>query len=124
MKGKIEKAIVDRHGEEAIQDPMNFWDQEKEEEYRKQYKKREKKIFEVENKVELSENVYITKKLITNKDSNDILFKKCNKCKKESKRNIDDDVSFLKHDCCYQCYIQYIEPEEQRKRAQEELEQK
>ena len=117
---KIEAAIIERHGEDAVQDPADFWTTEQEERYKEQYKRR-KNEEDREERCKQAENVYIAKKLITQESKADILFRKCKKCNNESKRDIDDDTCFTKYDCCYKCYIRNIEPIEQRKRAEEEL---
>ena len=46
---KLEKAIAQKYGQEAIDNPRKFWDEEKEQEYIKQsqeFKKRHQKINE------------------------------------------------------------------------------
>ena len=41
---KIEKAISEKYGEEAIKNPKNDWNPDKEKEYLQQLKEKEKKL--------------------------------------------------------------------------------
>tara|TARA_R110000824_G_scaffold9309_6_gene41735 strand:+ start:3726 stop:4115 length:390 start_codon:yes stop_codon:yes gene_type:complete len=107
---KLEKAIAQKYGQEAIDNPRKFWDEEKEQEYIKQsreFKKRHQKINEQKEKVE-QHGFLINKKLLS-KDNN----RTCPVCKKYSFRP-QDDLYLNKFECCFVCYVQWIEDREER----------
>ena len=107
---KLEKAIAQKYGQEAIDNPRKFWDEEKEQEYLKQsqeFKKRQQKINEQQEKVE-QHGFLINKKLLS-KDNN----RTCPVCKKYSFRP-KDDLYLNKFECCFVCYVQWIEDREER----------
>ena len=107
---KYEVAISKKYGKEAIKHPQADWDDEKEKEYQKQSKalyKKEKEIREKTEKVEV-DGFLISKKLFT-KDSNRI----CPTCHSYS-FELRDDVYMTKFDCCFKCYIQWVEGREER----------
>jgi len=107
---KLEKAIAQKYGQEAIDNPRKFWDEEKEQEYIKQsqeFKKRQQKINEQQEKVE-QHGFLINKKLLS-KDNN----RTCPVCKKYSFRP-QDDLYLNKFECCFVCYVQWIEDREER----------
>ena len=107
---KLEKAISQKYGKEAIQNPKGNWDEKKEKDYIQQlekiYKNQSKKD-EQSEKVEV-EGFLITRKLI-NKETN----RKCPVCKNYS-FDIEDDIYMNKFDCCCKCYINFIEGREKR----------
>ena len=107
---KVEKAIAQKYGEEAVQNPKANWDEEKEKEYLEQLKKaseKEKKIKEKSEKVETN-GFFVSKKLLT-KDTK----RECPICDKYSFK-LKDDVYMTKFECCYDCYIQYVDGREER----------
>ena len=107
---KVEKAIAEKYGEEAIVNPKSLWSTEKEENYLAQLKEADDKrrdLQEKSQKIEVN-GVLISKKLL-NKDSN----RTCPVCDTYSFK-IRDDVYMNKYECCYRCYIQWIEGREQR----------
>tara|TARA_R100001510_G_C7530182_1_gene121946 strand:- start:87 stop:455 length:369 start_codon:yes stop_codon:yes gene_type:complete len=103
---KYEKAIKDKYGQEAIQNPKSTWDQEKEQEY-----------------LESLKEFYARKersKTVTKKEGFDLVSAKkkrvsrtCPVCSAYSTKSIDD-LYMLKFECCFNCYIQYIEGREER----------
>tara|TARA_Y100000593_G_scaffold88369_1_gene170550 strand:+ start:571 stop:957 length:387 start_codon:yes stop_codon:yes gene_type:complete len=101
----VEKAIAKKYGEIAIQNPMSFWDEEKEKEYLSQLKEAEEIRDSYEDKVE-KEGFFITKKLV-NRDTK----RTCLTCGKYSFWK-QDDVCMIKHGCCYECYMRDIEYKE------------
>jgi len=107
---KVEKAIADKYGIEAIQHPAKDWNPEKEQEYIDQLKQLNEKINKISEKTEKVEvqGVLISKKLL-NKDSNRV----CSTCNIYS-FNTRDDIYMNKHDCCHQCYIRWIDGREER----------
>jgi len=107
---KLEKAIKQKYGSEAILNPKSGWSEEKEKEYLEQLKKIDlaKRSNEEETqKVEI-DGFLVSKKLI-NRDSN----RNCPVCEKYS-FSIQDDIYMLKYDCCEKCFIQHIEGREKR----------
>ncbi len=64
---KLEKAISKKYGDEAIQNPRKYWDDDKEKDYQEQIKKIYEKDLRRENKNEKVEvdGVLISKKLLT-----------------------------------------------------------
>lgn len=107
---KIEKAISDKYGSETVQHPARDWTPEKEGEYIEQLKKLSEKMSKLSEKTEKIEvqGVLISKKLL-NRNSNRV----CSVCDVYS-FNTKDDVYMNKHECCYECYIQWIEGREER----------
>ena len=106
----IEQAITKKYGKEAIQNPRANWDEIKEKEYLEQLRELYKKTNENERwqeKVDVN-GIKVSKKLF-NRDS----LQHCSVCSSLA-RKVLDDVCLLKYDCCYKCYIQYIEDREER----------
>ena len=106
---KLEKAIAEKYGEEAVQHPKKNWDDEKE----KQYIEDLKKLYTVSqdseslDKVEIN-GVFVASKLINN-DSN----RSCPVCETYSFKS-NDNVYMIKFSCCEKCYIQWVEGREER----------
>tara|TARA_R110000744_G_scaffold105332_3_gene201282 strand:+ start:135 stop:533 length:399 start_codon:yes stop_codon:yes gene_type:complete len=107
---KVEKAIVEKYGAETIQHPGQDWTPEKEQEYIEQLRllnKKNRKLSEKTEKVEVH-GVLISKKLLS-KDSNRV----CSTCETYS-FNSKDDIYMNKYDCCFQCYVKWVEDREER----------
>tara|TARA_R100000008_G_scaffold86555_1_gene80146 strand:- start:3948 stop:4349 length:402 start_codon:yes stop_codon:yes gene_type:complete len=107
---KIEKAIEDKYGTEAIQNPKSNWSEEKEKEYLEQIKKTKQKwhkINEARDKIEVN-GFFMSKKLL-NKDSK----RACPVCETYS-FDMKDDLYMNKFECCFDCYIQWVEGREER----------
>ena len=107
---KIEQAISKKYGSEAVQNPRGNWTDEKEREYLDQIKrlaKKETHLLEKDEKVEVN-GILMPKKLL-NKESN----RTCPVCGTYS-FSVSDDVYMNKYQCCYKCYIQYVEDREER----------
>ena len=107
---RLEKAISKKYGEETIQNPKSSWDDEKEKEYLKQLKLLSEKDTQRKDQVEKIEikGFLISKKLV-NKDQKRI----CPVCEIYS-FNMKDDLYMSKYDCCFKCYVQYVEFREER----------
>tara|TARA_R100001443_G_scaffold112132_1_gene125436 strand:+ start:515 stop:886 length:372 start_codon:yes stop_codon:yes gene_type:complete len=104
---KIEKAIKEKYGDEAIQNPKGSWDQEKENKYLEDLKafyKRDlrKKTTEVVGDI----------KIKARKSSNQVE-RKCPVCASYSFSG-RDDVYMTKFNCCFDCYIQHVDGREER----------
>ena len=107
---KLEKAITDKYGDVAVQDPRSNWNEQKEQEYLEQIKQLSEKERELKQSSERVEKdgFFISKKLL-NKESN----RNCPVCGDYSFA-IKDDLYMNKFDCCFRCYIKYVEGREER----------
>ena len=106
----FEKAIAEKYGAEAIQNPKANWDETKEEEYLQQMREFYQKIQHNEawqEKIDVN-GIKISKKLL-NRES----LKCCPICDSFARRSMDD-VCLVKFDCCHKCYIQFVEDREER----------
>tara|TARA_R110000824_G_C15153716_1_gene671294 strand:+ start:581 stop:988 length:408 start_codon:yes stop_codon:yes gene_type:complete len=106
---KVEKAIIKKYGQETIQHPKKEWDSEKEKAYLSQLKDLYHKELKEEDldKVEVN-GVFVPRKLI-NKNSE----RSCPVCSIYSFKSVDD-VYMTKFECCFKCYIQWVEGREER----------
>jgi hypothetical protein len=107
---RVEKAIKQKYGEEAVANPRQNWDETKEKEYLAQMKEHyelRRKSEEYQEKVDV-DGIKISKKLL-NRES----LKTCPVCGNFPK-SAKDDVCLVKFDCCNNCYIKYIEGREER----------
>ena len=106
----IEKAIAQKYGTDTIQNPKSNWTDEKEREYLSQLKKfskNERRQQDQEEKVET--NGYFVSKKLLNKETN----RTCPVCDTYS-FDLKDDVYMSKFECCFKCYIQWVEDREER----------
>ena len=107
---QIEKAIAKKYGKEAVANPKSFWTDEKEKEYLEQLKEfyeEEYKKKEQKEKVE-KDGFFLPKNLITRKSK-----RKCPACEAFS-FDLKDDLYMNKFECCFKCYIQWVEHREER----------
>jgi len=107
---KLEKAIAQKYGEEAINNPRRFWDDSKEKDYITQSQEEQRKfakLAETQDKVE-QDGFLINKKLLT-RDHN----RTCPICARYSFRS-RDDMYMSKFKTCFVCYIKWIEGREER----------
>lgn len=104
---KIEKAIKEKYGDDAIQNPKKFWNEDKEKEYLKDLKefygksKREEEIDEISGIK------------IRNKKNKEHQERTCPVCGSYSFSS-RDDLYMNKFQCCFNCYVQYVEDREER----------
>jgi len=105
---KVEKAIAEKYGNEAVQNPKSFWTDEKEKEYVDQLKDLYKKSNEKDDHQVDVGGVFISEKLITKESK-----RSCPVCSTYSFKS-NDDVYMAKFDCCEKCYIQWVEDREER----------
>ncbi len=106
----VEKAISDKYGEETIQNPKGNWDETKEKDYLEQMRglyRKTKKLEEYQEKIDIN-GIKVSKKLL-NRDA----LQTCPVCESFAKKTMDD-VCLVKFECCYACYIQYVEDREER----------
>jgi hypothetical protein len=106
---KIEKAIAQKYGEDAIANPKHYWNEEKEKAYIEQLKELSQieKTNDKDQKVEV-DGVFISKKLLT-KDTK----RTCPICSIYS-FDLKDDLYMNRFECCHKCYIQWVEGREER----------
>ena len=104
---KLEKAIADKYGKETIAHPKADWDDEKEMEYLNELKTNYRRLNEEQEKEEVN-GVLISKELL-NKKTN----RSCPTCTSYSFKS-RDDLYMTKFQCCYKCYIQFVEGREER----------
>tara|TARA_E500000318_G_scaffold67296_1_gene62136 strand:+ start:258 stop:620 length:363 start_codon:yes stop_codon:yes gene_type:complete len=104
---KYEKAIKEKYGNEAIQNPKKNWDEEKENKYLEElktfYKGSSRK-----KKTEKSEGFEVVDKKLKSKTE-----RTCPVCGVYSMTS-RDDLYMNKFQCCWDCYIQYVEGREER----------
>ena len=107
---KLEKAIKDKYGEEAIANPKKYWNKEKEQEHSEQIKEFYKKKFfkDSKNPKENYKGFLISKKLLTRESIGS-----CPVCDKFF-LNVKDELYVRKYECCESCFIQYVEGREER----------
>lgn len=107
---KLEKAIAEKYGQEAIQHPRSDWTEEKELSYLDQIKHRQKKDSKQRERTEKihKDGFFVSKKLLTRDED-----RVCPACFEYS-FNLKDDIYMNKYDCCYKCYIHFVEGREAR----------
>ena len=107
---RLEKAIEQKYGPEAVRNPYVDWDEEKEKEYLEQLKKLAEKNILIEQQEEMIEvDGFLVSKKLLNRDKN----KNCPVCDSYLK-TIKDDIYIAKYECCNLCFIQYVEDREER----------
>ena len=101
---RVGAAIIEKYGKETLTSPKANWTIAKELHYLKQIKKiSRRKQKEIENDKINIEGVLIPKKLFM-KESNRV----CGTCNTYS-FDLKDDLYFTKFDCCWKCWIEYID---------------
>ena len=107
---KLEKAIEKKYGKKAIQNPKSGWTTEKEKEHIQQSKEFYKKEYGKRQRSERieKEGFFLSKKLL-NKESNRV----CPTCSIYS-FEMEDDLPMGKYDCCFKCYVKWVEGREKR----------
>jgi hypothetical protein len=103
----IEKAIKEKYGDEAIQNPKKHWDKEKEEKYLKDLKDFYSK--KASKKKTTESNGFLLKEKRNSNETD----RKCPVCGVYSFLP-KDDLYMNKFQCCFKCYIQYVEDREER----------
>tara|TARA_Y100000310_G_scaffold336768_1_gene422226 strand:- start:1252 stop:1641 length:390 start_codon:yes stop_codon:yes gene_type:complete len=107
---KLEKAIADKYGKEAVQNPKSEWSDDKEKQYQKEVKDINHRLYQpdkLSEKINVN-GVFISKKLLT-REAN----RTCPICGKYN-LNSRDEVFIIKWLCCEKCYIKYVEDREDR----------
>ena len=106
----VEKAVKEKYGDQSIHNPKANWDEEKEKQYIEQVKECAQIIKQKsETQETIQENGFLVKKkLFTTKTSRVCPVKDCNRYS----FSLKDDVYMNKFDCCYECFIKYVEGRE------------
>tara|TARA_R110002050_G_scaffold217310_1_gene353337 strand:+ start:71 stop:487 length:417 start_codon:yes stop_codon:yes gene_type:complete len=107
---KVEQAIAKKYGEDAVQNPKKYWDDEKEKDYREQLKEMQTKEDTRKQKSEkiMQDDVLIDKRLL-----NKWIDRTCPVCSVYS-FSTKDDLYINKFGCCNPCYIEFVEDREDR----------
>jgi hypothetical protein len=107
---KIEHAIYKKYGSEAVANPKSRWTKEKELDYLGQIKIQHKKELRRREDTEKinKDGFFVSKKLLT-KDEDRV----CPACFEYS-FDLKDDLYMNKYDCCYKCYMHFVEDREER----------
>ena len=105
---KVEKAIAEKYGEEAVQHPKSEWTDEKERKYLDDLKNLHHQYTESQSEEKQVNGVFISKKLLTRESE-----RSCPVCNTYSFKS-RDDVYMSKFGCCEACYIQWVEGREER----------
>ncbi len=110
---KIEKAIAEKYGKEAVQNPKGSWDKDKEDKYLEDmkmfYKKSDQSRKERE-KIDYK-GFKVSEVFLDRRSERD-----CPVCGKYSFHK-KDDLYMSKFKCCFECYVQYVEYREERWRT-------
>jgi hypothetical protein len=107
---KLERAIEQKYGKEAVQNPHSSWSEEKEKEYLEQLKKLADKDIVIKQQQEMIEvDGFLVPKKLLNRDKS----KNCPVCDSYLK-TIKDDIYMIKFECCNHCFVQYVEDREER----------
>tara|TARA_Y100000593_G_scaffold41642_1_gene79849 strand:- start:1071 stop:1448 length:378 start_codon:yes stop_codon:yes gene_type:complete len=106
---KVEQAIAKKYGDEAVINPKSQWDDEKEKEYLEQLKDAYLADAETEDldKEEIH-GVFIPSKLLKEESK-----RSCPVCNTYSFKS-NDDVYMTKFECCFTCYVKWVEDREER----------
>ena len=105
-----EKAIAEKYGAEAIQNPKANWDEAKEKEYLEQMKElyqKTKSNEETAEKVDIN-GIMVSKKLLSRES-----VQTCPVCGAYPKKSMDN-VCMVKFECCEKCYYKYVQQREDR----------
>ena len=105
---KIEKAMSKKFGKESIVNPKSGWDDEKEKEYLEDLKE----FYSEESKQDedkINEDGFFIARNLINKEINRV----CPVCETYSFSG-RDDLYMNKYECCYTCYIKWVEHDEKK----------
>ena len=97
----LEKAIAEKYGEEAVQNPAKHWSPEKEKKYLEQLKKANEN--KTSNKIEQEAGFLLDEKLINKRK-----VESCQRCGTKI-ASLNDKVYYNKYKACERCYILYYD---------------
>tara|TARA_R110002020_G_scaffold239616_5_gene452162 strand:+ start:7625 stop:8017 length:393 start_codon:yes stop_codon:yes gene_type:complete len=108
---KLEKAIAQKYGAETVDNPRQFWDEEKEKKYLEQSQNLTQRIEKINDQTEKVDHggFLINKKLLSREN----IKRTCTVCEKYS-FNLQDDLYINKFETCYICYIKWVDGREER----------
>jgi len=107
---KIEQAISKKYGVETITNPKSKWSKEKELDYLEQIKIQHKKeLRRREDAEKINKDGFLLSKKLLTKDEDRV----CPACFEYS-FSLKDDLYMNKYDCCYKCYMHFVEGREAR----------
>ena len=104
---KVEQAIAEKYGAEAVVNPKSEWDDDKEKEYLSELKDNYRYDKSESERVEV-DGVLISEELL-NRESE----RSCPTCNTYSFKSVED-LYMTKFEFCHKCYIQWIEGREER----------
>ena len=103
----VEKAIAEKYGKQTVQDFSSEWDEHKEREYLEQLKSA------TLNKSESNQDKVNVDGILISKKANKRKYDRtCPVCKTYS-FSAKDDLYMNRFDCCYVCYVDFVEPDEE-----------
>ena len=107
---KIEQAISKKYGPETVQNPRSKWTKEKELDYLQKIKERFKKdLKRTKDSEKINKDGFFVSKKLLIKDKDRV----CPACFEYS-FDLKDDLYMSKYDCCWKCYIHFVEGRESR----------
>ena len=107
---KIEKAIAQKYGEIAVSNPRSFWTQEKEQAYLDELKElHQEEIKNKEYREKINKDGFLVAKKLLNRERD----RTCPACFTYS-FDPKDDYYMNKYDCCWKCYVHFVENREER----------
>ena len=101
---RVEKAIAEKYGDEAVRNPRANWSENREKEYLEQMQElylKQKKNDHSQEKIEIN-GIKVSKKLL-NRES----LTSCSVCGSFPRKSMDD-VCLIKFQCCGACYDKYV----------------
>ena len=105
---QVERAIKEKYGEEAIQNPKKSWNKQKEEKYLK-----ELSVFYESESRRGKRTEELDGFTLKHKKASTSSSRECPVCGSYSFES-GDDLYMVKFECCFNCYIKYIEGREER----------
>ena len=106
---KLENAIKAKYGAKTIENPASDWNKEKEEDFIRQIKESaQTEKQDSESEKEYYNGFFVDKKLLSKESKRD-----CPVCEKYSFES-KDDVYLNKWQCCFKCYVSWVEDREAR----------
>jgi len=107
---KVERAIADKYGAEAISNPKSGWDEEKEKKYLQELSELYKNSSPPQGEIVDMGSFVIKGNAFLNSGRNR---RTCPNCESYS-LSFSDDLYMSKYDCCFDCFVEYVEGREAR----------
>jgi hypothetical protein len=106
---KVLSQIADKYGPETLVDPRELIRPEETEQYREQIDEKLRKLYVSSESEKVDAGGFLLSEDLVNIDNN----RTCPVCDTYSFES-RDDLYMTKFDCCFQCYIDYVEGREAR----------